>query len=429
MAKKLNITMLRNDLNNLSYKGLCVLRTNLKNLDYEKTVGNVLKKWGYSYTLQPDTGEFSITAAPGCYVRAELSNELYMISLEINYNGLSASSKDVHSSIVITPYCVCDCKPIFDKLVTGLQAEYAKYEAMNKGDKGAKLISSMVRPVLRKLKLSGVKVERCDEEPGYYRLVKRLLSNVSLCVKISFNDYEEGCAKLAAAIKSLPDWVRDNDGIYYTYDLPYYKCRMENTKCGLGLVKTLDGGKMFYKTPIPTLEKNIEISPASELSNILSAMGFEYSIDGGIYKIYLNQDIIIRRNNEHFWFNKLSTGDVSDEFKMDDINFIYMLKLLAIGSKSNGGYKGFVWAWSCTYKFIIGAIRSILPINVKLLDNLRVGDPHIVIVDDSKFFTLRIKSTKFMQSLYNIVEMMVSGKNFFDDLEKDQIEMLFKGYD
>lgn len=155
-------------------------------------------------------------------------------------------------------------------------------------------------------------------------------------------------------------------------------------------------------------------------------MGFEFSVDGRLYNIYVNSDIIIQRKNDYFQFVKLSTGEMSDELKIDDTNFIYMLKLLAISSKSYGGYKGFSWKWFCSYEFIIRIIRSILPINVKLGNNLISQNPYVTITDDSNFFTLDSKSPKFMQSLYNIVEMMLSGKTLFEDLEKEPVEIHIK---
>lgn len=410
--------MLRNDLNNLVYKGLSELRTNIKNLDYEKTVGNVLKKWDYSYTLQPDTGDFTITAAPGCYVRAELGDELYKISLEINYNDLSASSKEVRSPILITPYSIQDCKSVFDILVTGLQTEYAKCEAINKGKKGTQLINSLVRPVLRKLKLQGVKVERCDEELGYFRLVKQLAGNVSLSVKISFNDYEEGCSRLAEVVKSKPD--------YNNREAPYYYHKpLTNHRRGRGLVDTMENAKMVYNPSLMVSEHNNQTD--SELSKVLSDMGYIFSKDKQLYTIYISADTVIQKNDEnHFWFRDLSNGLVSDKICMDNDEFVYLLKLIAVGTTALDGYNYFYWKKNVWYSFLTDILPVMLPTSFKLYYVQCWDKSFFVINNGNEFYTFDTNSPKLMQSLYGIIDMIISGKTNFDEIEKEQVEIHIK---
>lgn len=418
--------------NNMMIDTHNLLREKFKTLDFEKEIGSVLKKLGYVYDLNLQTGDFKIIAAPGCYVKARRDHEHYVITVEMNYNGFSASASDKtwvddrglnDLPLLISPFGLENYKFIFDKLIASLQEEYARYETMNKGDKGAKLISNLIWPVLRKLKLSGVKIDRCDGNPGYFWLIKQLFGNASLRVKVCFNDYEEGCYRLAAAIKRKPSCVLDNGEMDYNRDAPYHNDKpLTNHGRGRGLVKTMEDAKMVYNPSMMALEHNSQTD--SEMTKVLSDMGYVFSKDNQLYTIYINSDTVIQKNNKNqLWLKDLSSGLVTDNICMDNDEFVYLLKLIAVGTAALDGYNYFYWKKNVWYSFLSDIISVMLPTSFRLYHVQYLDKSFFVISNGNESRTIDTDTPQLMQSLYKIIEILIAGKKLSSDIEKNLVEV------
>lgn len=448
-----------------------------KSMDFEAVVGSALKKFGYVYNLDAKSGNFSITAAPGYYILANWKDHVYHIHIQINQSGFSVDSIDASNLLVISPYDVENCKILFDNMIATLQTECAKYESAIKGDKGAKLLKSMINPILRKLKLYGTTLEKCDEQLGtfwltkklannvslrtrisfgnyeeacyeladaykakllenkinpvlrklklsgtalekcgeqtdQFWLTKRLADNVSLRARISFDNYEEACSKLADTFKEIPEYICNYNGLVYTKNAHYFKSRQLNNIQCRGPIKPLEHPTMVYKTSIKTAEDTRREHSYSVIITSLDRMGYVYFIEGNNhYNAYINKDVILYWNGDVALFKNIVTGEVTDpmpEIFVED--FIYLLEIIALSADYRTGYSGMEWSFFSPTNFFRYIFERILPPSVVFY-----LDENIVYFGDGKdFYAVKSGKVGYFGVILSIIKMYNLGKPLFE---------------
>lgn len=428
MSRKINTTALRESIEHIKNSDELV-RDCFRQLDFEEVVGSVLREWGYVYTIDATSGDFTIIAAPGGNIRCIWHGTVYSISIDLSYAGIKAKSskqdfvflKD--APILITPFGLKSYKFYFDKLVEDIKAVYMRFEETVKGEKGAKLLKTLINPVLRVNKLSKTTLEKCTDDSDQFWLSKQFSTDGIIRIRINFNDYELKCIRLAEAYGCFPDWLCHAEGLHYTLGSPYYKYYpLPKIRKGQGAIKIVEGNKMLYSKPISITGKNSNGYLSSELSENLTNMGYIYYIEDHVYNIYINEDIVLCRNGVSFWFRQLSTGRLSNNFIMRDIEFAKMLDIIVLGAIENQGYYYNTLPDSGSFKFLERAIQKSLPKHIYY----HFGSSSILIHDEKEFFTVDTKSPICMTILWEIIETVNSRKRVFNYSDFPDVEICIK---
>ncbi len=410
-SQKINITALRESSRNVMSNARKLWVDNFKHFDFEEVVGKDLKELGYVYTLDVKTGEFAITAAPGFYIRAKWKGDMYWVHIEINKSGLSVNTESENNVFTISPFGIKNYKSVFDKMIADLRAEFARYESATKGNMGAKLLRPVISRCLRKHKLTETKLEKCDEDPGQFWLLKKLFGNVFVRTKINFDDFEDGIVRIAEAYNSVPDWLKDCTEIEISTKDVYHW-----TNQGLGKIGSLDNRKMSYGT-LPPFDDSLNSDYATtKLSKVLDEYGFTYYVEeGGKYNIFLNEYRKLCKENDTVRLVKHTGEILSTTHKIDDIDFIRLLNMLTWGCTRYGYWGDVDWDFGA----LVGkSILYALPISVSC--RLIPGND-MVFVDGSRI-SYRVTSMKsgWVSVVWHIVKAFHTGEkllNVFPDVE------------
>ena len=414
-SQKINITAIRGSADKVMDNSRKCIDRLYKSMDFEAVVGSALKKFGYVYNLDAKSGNFYITAAPGYYILANWKDHVYHIHIQINQSGLSVDSIDASNILVISPYDVENCKTLFDNMIATLQKECAKYESAIKGDKGAKLLKSMINPILRKNKLTETTVEKCSESSGQFWLIKKAFGNVFLRTNISFDNYEDGIENLGNAYEKIPNWIKDLKISLNARGFGYNRGMYS-------VAEDLNDVKMTY-SDLPDF--NYSLNPdytSCELSRKLDEKGFIYYVtEGGVYNIFMNEYVLLCRKDEKVFAKRISGGYKISEFILNDQDFNLLLDVLTWGCSKTGFYPSDYDLES----LLEPPLTNVLPKSLEFK----------LICNDAYFkfkgilYKIDMKSGSGMSLIKRLIHAFRSEENILEYLVSDDVETVVKNYD
>ena len=387
-----------------------LFREHFRDFDFEKVVGTALRELGYAYSIDASSGDFAINAAPGAYIRGKWHGMMYSISIELNFGGLQAQSSSpdnlsLKSSkffeqypILISPFGLEASKFYLDKLIENIKTEYTQLEGIAKVGKGAKLIKELIKPTLRRNSLSQTTIEQCEDDSTRFWLSKQIFKNTFIRTRISFDNYENGCAILAKASNCFPICLRDCNGLFYQLDHPYIYKGLTYT--GINSAVLTEEKKMIYSTPMP-MDGRREEDSVSEISQVLDKLGFLYFKDDTVYNIYITDKLLLKRNGEAFWFKLDCEGWIGKALIVKDHEFIRILELFAWGApwerlpyiKGNDGYE-----------FLIHLLQKSLPESIEFY----YCDKYFTFIDNNEYYTLHVKAKGWLETIYKLIIMFNS---------------------
>lgn len=425
-SQKIRISAFKESVNNIMIRTHNLLRDTFKSLDFKKEVDGVLKTFGYVYELDEQTGDFKIIAAPGCYVKARRDHEHYAITVEMNYNGLSVSGGDkawiddrvsYGMPLLISPLGLKHYKFLFEKMIEDLRNEYARYEAINKSDKGAKLLKSMMAPVLRKNKLYRTTVERCDDTTVYV-LKKNVLGNIFLETRITFDTYEEGINRMVDAFENLPNWIMDFNELEFRTNRLFYKRFMERVGKGLGLIDNPESNKYFYRY-LPVVDSTNNDYSQTDLSIKLNELGYIYYVEpDGKYNIFLNKNTLLCRNNNAVWIKQHLGQPLSETYFIEDTEFYILMKILTWGCPTDdmGDY------WTLP-RLMAESIKKVLPESV---DEYSIFHGGFGIHYKNMWYMIDIANKQWISLTEKVINYMRADNDIMNYLKFPGMEIIIK---
>lgn len=324
MSKKLNVTAVKKSAKCIK-DAHAFIREHFNSINHGEIARGFFDSQGYSYTIESETGDFAISPVSGAYIRGKWNGEMYEVSVELNYSGLSAASVDMYPPVLISPFALNSYKPFFDKLIADIKSEYRGFDTLVKGEMGVKLIKPLIKPILREKRITKSTVEICDGETENFWLSKRIFGNAYLRVKINYHNLEESCNLLAESLKSVPKWLRDNEEVIVsrTKKLKGDEIRGTNSE-----KNTPEFKQMYYDEPLQIDSLSKDEYSTSKLSQTLDRLGFVYNVDSsGEYKIYLNKRTFITWDGSYY------------PEEIDETEFIKMLEMITLGASSDTNYR------------------------------------------------------------------------------------------
>lgn len=426
-SQKINFTALKESVVTGISNAHSYIRQEFKQLDFEKVVGGALRTCGYTYNLDTVSGNFSIIAASGYYIKATWTGEFYCVHIEINQSGVSASSVNRHDGLMISPFGMENYKSVFDEILVLLQKEAAKYQDAIKGDKGAKLLKSLIAPILRKNKLTGTKVESYYGDKTVSLLKKKVFGNVFFGTKITFNDYEDGINRMVMAFENLPNWIIDFDNVTINTKGPYHRRfnGIVGFGKGLGLINDPDSTTYSYSNlPVFDTATN-HYDSQSKLSRELTELDYVYYVDAdSTYNIFLQSDMLLCKNGNKVWVKKYLGQNLSNETNIVDEEFYVLLKILTWDCHGKGPHLKNDW-WDCKSipRLMKTSIENVLPGSV---DEYNIYDEGIAIHYKNKWYMIGNENQHWLSLTEKIINYILKDLDLSDFMMFPGIEIIVK---
>lgn len=382
----------------------------------------VFDKQGYQYTIDPESGNFTINVDEYSSIRGEFQYDQYRIYLTSSISNISAHSREI-THLALTDFSLHI--PFFNTLIAGARKLAARFHNLQKLKKSAELLTvSMVQPCINKLNLKRAILVAPENEPGTVIVRIPICNNYSIQTRVNFDNFEQRCEDLALAYKYVsPFFSAKLKKLMIFHRYPEFDDTIFSVviwdKCGTRRIYkdvfkngtctnywNVNNIKIEYQDPA-VINKLIPddgfVSKSKVVNSVLDELRFRYYASKGVLIVFINENhILTREESTHkVIFQKYSDHPEKELGSsltkvMHDEEFIKLLKLIAIKPTI------FNSIYESPNVVLMDLFLSICPDNWAYTVIFKHG-PLEILVDKKYWLTLPMSSGQFVNAIWALV--------------------------
>lgn len=190
-----------------------------KDNDIYSQIETLLQTAGYIYNLDKVQKEFTITVSPNFFIKGSITKSKVQLWVKINY-GIKNYE---HLSKIMTDFAISDLdlfRPLIDRLICELSPLIEEYDKIQKIDKSAEFLESVILNYLEKYQvilqehtkvLYPFKGVSADDD-GKLWVFNYVTDDIVIRAPVDINDYESQCDAWIKVISDPSCWETEHKG-------------------------------------------------------------------------------------------------------------------------------------------------------------------------------------------------------------------------